>query len=71
MIKLPKPHLICGTFLPISGFEGSEYGYTSEQMREMRRDALDEAIRIAREREVEGNDAQWIAGRITTLKDET
>jgi hypothetical protein len=65
MTKLPEP-----AFRPDYGNPPVSY-YTSEQMREMRRDALDEAIRIAREREVEGNDAQWIADRITTFKDET
>jgi hypothetical protein len=44
-MKLPKPHLIGGTFLPISGFEGSDYGYTEDQMLQFRREALEEAAR--------------------------
>jgi hypothetical protein len=46
-MKLPKPHLIGGTFLPISGFEGSDYGYTEAQMLQFRRDALEEAAKVA------------------------
>jgi hypothetical protein len=53
MTKLPEP-----AFTPDYGLPPVNY-YTSEQMLEMRRDALYEAIRIAREREVERNDAQF------------
>lgn len=48
-MKLPEPYLIGGTFLPISGFEGSDYGYTEAQMLQFRRDTLEEAAKLCEE----------------------